>query len=117
MTINEAMREVKRKIEESRYGTDTVYALSTPMVEALNVLIEEIEKPKSCEIEKIKIIDRSTGKEPTMKAKFEIASKGFVMTEDIDQFYIGEDGSIILLDDAGNAVYCNTDRFKAVVYK
>ena len=33
---------------------------------------------------------------------------------DIDQFFVGEDGSLILVDDCGNSVYCDAIRFKVV---
>ena len=31
---------------------------------------------------------------------------------DIDQFFVGEDGSLVLADDCGNITYCDTKRFK-----
>lgn len=36
------------------------------------------------------------------------------MRMDIDQFYVGEDGSLILVDECGNITYCDTTRFKVV---
>ena len=36
------------------------------------------------------------------------------MRMDIDQFFVGEDGSLILVDDCGNSVYCDAIRFKVV---
>lgn len=34
------------------------------------------------------------------------------MEIDVDQFFIDEDGTIILADDCGNITYCDTKRFK-----
>lgn len=61
-----------------------------------------------------KVIDIKTGKEPTDKVINNIAQKGGLMTMDIDQFFVGEDGTIILADDCGNITYCDMERFKAV---
>lgn len=36
------------------------------------------------------------------------------MTMDIDQFFVGEDGALVLVDDCGNIAYCDTKRFKVV---
>ena len=33
---------------------------------------------------------------------------------DIDQFFVGEDGSLVLADDCGRMTYCDTKRFKVV---
>ena len=60
-----------------------------------------------------KVIDIKTGKEPTSRVIDNIAKKGGLMWMDIDQFFVGEDGSIILVDDCGNSTYCDTTRFKA----
>lgn len=59
-----------------------------------------------------KVIDTKTGKEPTSRVIDNIAKKGGLMIMDIDQFFVGEDGSIVLADDCGNITYCNTERFK-----
>ena len=58
------------------------------------------------------IIDKKTGKEPTDRVITNIARKGGLMTTDIDQFFVGEDGSRVLADDCGNITYCDTKRFK-----
>lgn len=58
-----------------------------------------------------KVIDTKTGKEPTSRVIDNIARKGGLMTMDIDQFYVGEDGSLVLADDCGNITYCDTKRF------
>lgn len=62
-----------------------------------------------------KVIDTKTGKEPTSRVIDNIARKGGLMTMDIDQFYVGEDGSLVLADDCGKMTYCDTKRFKAAV--
>lgn len=59
-----------------------------------------------------KVIDTKTGKEPTSRVIGNIAKTGGLMEMDIDQFYVGEDGSIVLADDYGNITYCDTRRFK-----
>ena len=61
-----------------------------------------------------KIIDAKTGKEPTDRVINNIAKKGGLMIADIDQFFVGEDGSIVLADDCGNITYCDIERFKVV---
>jgi len=62
-----------------------------------------------------KVIDNNTGKEPTAKAIDNIAIEGGLVRNGIEQFYVGEDGSLILVDDCGNITYCDTTRFKVVV--
>lgn len=61
-----------------------------------------------------KIIDTKTGKEPTSRVIDSIARKGGLMTMDIDQFFVGEDGCLVLADDCGKMTYCDTKRFKVV---
>lgn len=61
-----------------------------------------------------KVIDSKTGKEPTSRVIDNIARKGGLMTMDIDQFFVGEDGSLVLADDCGNITYCDSERFKVV---
>ncbi len=60
------------------------------------------------------VIDTKTGKEPTSRVIDNIAKKGGLMIMDIDQFFVGEDGSLILVDDCGNMTYCDVKRFKVV---
>ena len=62
-----------------------------------------------------KVIDTKTGKEPTSRVINNIAKKGGLMIMDIDQFYVGEDGYLVLADDCGKMTYCDTKRFKVVV--
>ena len=63
---------------------------------------------------KFKVIDTKTGKEPTSRVIDNIAKKGGLMIYDIDQFFVGEDGSLVLVDDCGKMTYCDTTRFKVV---
>ena len=58
-----------------------------------------------------KIIDKKTGKEPTARVIHNIAKKGNLMEMDIDQFFVGEDGSIVLTDDCGRMAYVDMNRF------
>ena len=60
------------------------------------------------------VIDTKTGKEPTSRVIDNIAKKGGLMVMDIDQFFVGEDGSLVLIDDCGNITYCDMRRFKVV---
>ena len=62
-----------------------------------------------------KVIDTKTGKEPTDRVIYNMAKKGGLMTMDIDQFFVGEDGALVLADDCGNITYCDTKRCKVVV--
>ena len=59
-----------------------------------------------------KVIDKKTGQEPTRRVIRNIAYKGGLMEMDIDQFFVGEDGELLLMDDCGNITYCDTKRFK-----
>ena len=62
-----------------------------------------------------KVIDIKTGKEPTNRVITRIAKEGLLMEFDIDQFFVGEDGSLILADDCGNITYVDRNRFKVEV--
>lgn len=62
-----------------------------------------------------KVIDKKTGKEPTDRVIDNIAKKGGLIRCDIEQFYLGEDGSLVLADDCGNTTYVDTNRFKVVI--
>lgn len=62
-----------------------------------------------------KVIDTKTGKEPTERLIENLAKKGGLMVCDIDQFFVGEDGSLVLVDDCGNITYVDTERFKVEV--
>lgn len=61
---------------------------------------------------RFKVIDKKTGKEPTSRVIYNLAKKGGLMTMDIDQFYVGEDGSLVLADDCGVVTFCDTKRFR-----
>ena len=58
-----------------------------------------------------KIIDNNTGKEPTYDVITEQAKLGDLMTDDIDGFYVNEDGQIIFVDDCGNCTWLDMNRF------
>ena len=58
-----------------------------------------------------KIIDNNTGKEPTYDVITDLAKLGDLMSDDIDGFYVNEDGQIILVDDCGNCTWLDTNRF------
>jgi len=61
------------------------------------------------------VIDTKTGKEPTDRVLTNIARKGGLMEMDIDGFYVGEEGELVLVDDCGNATWIDPKRFKVVV--
>lgn len=61
-----------------------------------------------------RVIDTKTGKEPTDMVITNIAKEGGLLIADIDQFFVGEDGSLVLADDCGNITYCDTERFKVM---
>lgn len=73
----------------------------------LNAEYEESERSMT-----FKVIDTKTGKEPTQRVIYNIAKKGGLMTMDIDQFFVGEDGSLVLADECGNMTYCDINRFR-----
>lgn len=64
-----------------------------------------------------KVIDTRTGKEPTRKVLARLARTGGLLEFDIDQFFVGEDGSVILMDDRGKSMYVDMERFKVVTGK
>lgn len=59
------------------------------------------------------ITDTLTGEYPDVGliAKTEEWAKGLIWT-DVEGFALTESGSLILLDECGNFVYCPSDRFK-----
>ena len=67
-------------------------------------------KPKR-RLRLFKIIDNNTGYEPTYDVITEQANLGNLMTDDINGFYVNEDGQIILVDDCGNCTWLDTNRF------
>ena len=70
---------------------------------------------KGAERMTFKVIDTKTGKEPTERVITNIAKKGNLIMFDIDQFFLGEDGSLCLVDDCNNMTYVDTNRFKVVL--
>ena len=60
------------------------------------------------------VIDKKTGKEPTDRVITNIARKCGLMEMDIDGFYVGEEGDLILVDDCGNVAWVG-ERFEIVI--
>ena len=58
---------------------------------------------------RFKVIDITTGREVSSEKIDKIAKENELMDMDIDQFYIGEDGTLILADDCGNTAYCDIE--------
>ncbi len=65
---------------------------------------------------KFNVIDTTTDDEPNY---WELSTEKWVeehlIWSDIEGFAIEEDGSLVLLDECGNYVYCPEDRFRVVV--
>lgn len=61
------------------------------------------------------VIDKKTGKYPNLEqiALKEDWAKNLIYC-DIDGFYLGEDGNLVLVDDCGNSAWCPCGRFKIV---
>lgn len=78
-----------------------------------------IKFPKPTTI-KFKVIDNRTGKEPIYDHNHLFKEKWFkesgLIYCDIDGWYIGEDGYLVLVDDCGRVGYPPQDRFKVVYY-
>jgi hypothetical protein len=59
------------------------------------------------------VIDLKTGEEPdVMKIALKEEWAKNLIYCDIDGFYIGEDVTLILIDDCRNFAYCPSDRFE-----
>ena len=56
------------------------------------------------------IIDTTTGREVSTDKIDKIAKENGLMDMDIDQFFIGEDGQLVLADDCGNVAYCDIEK-------
>ena len=56
------------------------------------------------------IYDTLTGQPVSETEKYKIAKDGNLVVHGINQFAVCEDGQIVLLDDYGNSVYCDTQR-------
>lgn len=64
-----------------------------------------------------KVIDKRTGREPIFDFNHIFREKWFKESGcccDIDGWYLGDDGTLILLDDYGNVAYPPADRFKVI---
>ena len=68
-----------------------------------------------------KVIDMRTGKEPIFDHNHIFKEKWFKASGliycDIDGWYIGEDGELVLIDDCGNVGYPPVDRFDVIFDK
>lgn len=64
---------------------------------------------------KFRVMDKKTGKEadPYEIALHEDWTRSLVYC-DMEGFAITEDGDLVLMDECGSVVYCDTDRFKVV---
>lgn len=64
---------------------------------------------------KFRVIDNKTGKEADTWniAQHEEWAQSLIYC-DMEGFAITEDGTLVLMDECGNVVYCDTDRFKVV---
>lgn len=62
-----------------------------------------------------RVIDTNTGKEPDIYkiAKKEEWAKDLIYC-DMEGFFIGEEGDLILADECGNYVFCEENRFKII---
>ncbi len=100
----------KRGTQTGIYCCDCGYWLKWASKEEVRMLNCQCKEAYS-DIKKFKIIDKNTGKEPTTKVILELARSGNLIETDIDQFAVCEDGQVILLDDCGNMVYCDRERF------
>ena len=61
---------------------------------------------------KFKVMDITTGREVSAEKIDKIAKENGLADMDIDQFFIGEDGRLVLADDCGKIAYCDTKRLK-----
>lgn len=64
---------------------------------------------------KFKVIDNKTGKEAdTWNIALNEEWAQSLIYCDMEGFAITEDGNLVLMDECGHVVYCDTDRFKVV---
>ena len=61
------------------------------------------------------VIDNKTGKEPDIKEIIKEPWTKELLSYDIDQFALTEDGKLMLLDDCGGRAYCPEDRFAVII--
>ena len=59
-----------------------------------------------------KVIDLKTGKEPDLRQITYEEWASNLMSDDMEGFFLGEDGLLILMDECGNSTCCPLDRFK-----
>lgn len=59
---------------------------------------------------KFKMIDITTGREVSSEKIDKIAKEIGLMEMDIDQFFLGEDGQLVLMDDCGEIAYCDMEK-------
>ncbi len=59
---------------------------------------------------KFKVINTTTGREVSSEKIKKIAKENGLMDMDIDQFFIGEDGQLVLGDDCGKFAYCDMEK-------
>ena len=64
---------------------------------------------------KFDVIDLITGKYPDLEkiALHEEWAKGLIYC-DMEGFFFGEDGQLVLADECGNFAYCPDNRFKVI---
>lgn len=55
------------------------------------------------------VLNAHTGKPFTQDELRKIAREHRLIYCDIDQFYVGEDGQVVLIDDCGNVTWMNMD--------
>lgn len=127
MTIDEIIEGLKFTVDMFMFNPMTGEDLTKPdlnpdnrrSVEACQGAIAAILELKA-KLEKpiqFRVIDTTTGKEPTEKVIFQLAKQGNLVYCDIDGFYIGEDGELCLMDDCGNATWLDGERFKVEVLR
>ena len=61
---------------------------------------------------KFKVIDTTTGREVSAEKIGKFAKENGLIDTNIDQFFIGEDGRLVLADDSGKIAYCDTKGLK-----
>ena len=75
----------------------------------LSMVVEDQSEP----VLKFKVSDKLTGKEADIKAIAETEEWAMLLMHiDMDGFAIKEDGTLLLMDECGNFVYCPKDRFE-----
>ena len=84
-------------------------------LDILKKVINRLKKPGHDAEDTFQVIDHKTGK---VASPYHIAMKEKWATGlcycDMEGFAIGEDGSLMLLDECGNFVYCDRERFEVV---